>query len=108
MSLASSIMKFCEENGRVYHGWKPERGYILPSDEEESKRLDLQHQVFSLTFDGALHICPAGKEGPPLKRVLDAGTGTGIWAIDFAEAHPETHVVGVDLSPIQPTLYVKG
>ena len=30
------------------------------------------------------------------------GTGTGIWAIDYADEHPETHVFGVDLSPIQP------
>jgi hypothetical protein len=44
---------------------------------------DMQHHVFYLTFDGALYTCPAGKEGPPLRRVLDAGTGTGIWAMDF-------------------------
>ncbi|ENH74485.1 hypothetical protein FOC1_g10009903 [Fusarium oxysporum f. sp. cubense race 1] len=28
--------------------------------------------------------------------------GTGVWAIDFADAHPETEVIGIDLSPIQP------
>ncbi|KAL2145391.1 hypothetical protein VTI28DRAFT_7318 [Corynascus sepedonium] len=102
-SLASSIMRFRQENGRSYHGWKPEKGYILPSDEQESDRLDMQHHVFYLTFDGALHTCPAGKEGPPLRRVLDAGTGTGIWAMDFGDTHPGTHVVGLDLSPIQPS-----
>ncbi|KAK4457559.1 Phosphoethanolamine N-methyltransferase 1 [Cladorrhinum samala] len=101
-SLASSILKFRQENGRKYHAYKPERGYILPSDELESDRLDLQHHIFLLSFDSALHICPAGKDGKPLKRVLDAGTGTGIWAVDFADEHPETHVIGVDLSPIQP------
>lgn len=31
------------------------------------------------------------------------GTGTGIWAIDFADKHPESKVIGVDLSPIQPS-----
>jgi SAM-dependent methyltransferase len=35
--------------------------------------------------------------------VLDIGTGTGIWAIDFADAFPEAAVTGLDLSPIQPT-----
>lgn len=30
------------------------------------------------------------------------GTGTGIWAVDYADAHPGAEVVGVDLSPIQP------
>lgn len=48
----------------------------------------MQHHVFYLTFDGALHTCPAGKEGPPLRRVLDAGTGTGIWAMDFGIRAP--------------------
>ncbi|RDW82220.1 hypothetical protein BP6252_03332 [Coleophoma cylindrospora] len=36
------------------------------------------------------------------KRVLDAGTGTGIWAIDFADQFPDAEVIGSDLSPIQP------
>lgn len=30
------------------------------------------------------------------------GTGTGIWAIHFAKQHPQSHVVGTDLSLIQP------
>jgi len=34
--------------------------------------------------------------------VLDIGTGTGIWAIDVADAYPAAEVVGTDLSPIQP------
>lgn len=33
--------------------------------------------------------------------VIDIGTGTGIWAIDFADEHPESEVIGTDLSPIQ-------
>ncbi|PCD20256.1 hypothetical protein AU210_016668 [Fusarium oxysporum f. sp. radicis-cucumerinum] len=33
------------------------------------------------------------------------GTGTGIWAIDVADEHPEAEVLGVDLSPIQPSMY---
>ncbi len=36
------------------------------------------------------------------KRCLDIGTGTGIWAIDFADEYPDTTVIGTDLSPIQP------
>jgi hypothetical protein len=76
-----------------------------------------------------------------LNRVLDVGTGTGIWAIDFGEpsvlinekitdtqlpfssgrtsritgicsglkiksALTVVKVIGIDLSPIQPSLYV--
>ncbi|KAK3985306.1 Phosphoethanolamine N-methyltransferase 1 [Cladorrhinum sp. PSN332] len=101
-SLASSILRFRQENGRKYHAYKPERAYILPSDEQESDRLDMQHHVFLLSFDANLYLSPAGRDGKPLRRVLDAGTGTGIWAVDFADEHPESHVIGVDLSPIQP------
>jgi SAM-dependent methyltransferase len=34
--------------------------------------------------------------------VLDIGTGTGIWAIEFADEFPGAVVIGTDLSPIQP------
>ncbi|KAK3321507.1 S-adenosyl-L-methionine-dependent methyltransferase [Cercophora scortea] len=99
-SLASSIYRFREENGRTYNAYK-EGAYFLPNDESENSRLDLQHNLCILMQDNRLFISPAGKD-KPLGRVLDAGCGTGIWAIDFADEHPESSVVGVDLSPIQP------
>ncbi|EOA84363.1 uncharacterized protein SETTUDRAFT_164523 [Exserohilum turcica Et28A] len=37
-------------------------------------------------------------------RVLDLGTGTGIWAIDFADRYPSCEVLGTDLSPTQPSM----
>ncbi|RDW88352.1 S-adenosyl-L-methionine-dependent methyltransferase-17 [Coleophoma cylindrospora] len=101
-SIAESIRKHREENGRTYHKFKEEKGYILPNDETEIDRLDLQHHLFGLTFNNRLHLCPAGKENK-LHRALDAGTGTGIWAIDFADEHPECEVLGIDLSPMQPS-----
>lgn len=101
-SLASSIAKYRMENGRTYHTYK-EGSYHLPNDEIENERLDLQHQLCFLTFNNKLFTCPAGVD-KPLKRVLDAGCGTGAWAMDMADEHPETEVIGVDLSPIQPTL----
>ncbi|KNB16444.1 hypothetical protein FOXG_14305 [Fusarium oxysporum f. sp. lycopersici 4287] len=89
------------ENGRSYHAFK-EGKYVLPNDETENDRLDLQHMLFTLTFDGSLINHPQ-ENGSSRRRVLDAGTGTGVWAIDYAEDHPESHVIGVDLSPTQPT-----
>lgn len=75
--------------------------YNFPNDEGENDRLDLQHHLFCLTFDGNIFTAPIPKD-QAIHRVLDVGTGTGIWAIDYADAHPEAHVSGVDLSPIQP------
>jgi trans-aconitate methyltransferase len=52
-----------------------------------------------LTLDGALYRAPIKN----VQNVLDVGTGTGIWAIEFAEENPSATVLGTDLSPIQPT-----
>ncbi|KAH7241149.1 S-adenosyl-L-methionine-dependent methyltransferase, partial [Fusarium redolens] len=35
-------------------------------------------------------------------KILDIGTGTGIWAIDMADEYPSAEVVGTDISAVQP------
>jgi len=81
-----------------YHRYRDGK-YLLPEDEAEQDRLDLQHEIFNKTFDGKLALSPVPNQQ---HHVLDLGTGTGLWVIDFADQHPEAHVIGVDLSPIQP------
>ncbi|WYZ45021.1 hypothetical protein EsH8_VIII_000337 [Colletotrichum jinshuiense] len=100
ISLTSSIFDCQIENGRSYHSMS-EGKYVYPNDDLELARLDLQHHIWLLTFDGAL-ACSPGRH--TAKRVLDMGTGTGIWAIDFADTYPESEVIGVDLSASQPDL----
>lgn len=96
-SLKSSITKYREENGRRYHAFRDGK-YLMPNDDIEQDRLDLNHHTLSLVMHGKLALAPVHNPS----RVLDAGTGTGIWAIDFADQCPGAHVVGCDLSPIQP------
>ncbi|KAI1138507.1 S-adenosyl-L-methionine-dependent methyltransferase [Hypoxylon sp. FL0543] len=98
MTLDSSLYHFVQENGRTYHRYKEGR-YFLPNDTAEQERLDLQHQLFTIAIGNKLNIAPL--PGDP-RRVLDIATGTGIWAIEFAVQHPDSHVIGTDLSPIQP------
>lgn len=52
-----------------------------------------------LLFDGKLHFAPIRDP----RNVLDAGTGTGAWVLDFAHSHPECRVFGVDVMPVQPS-----
>lgn len=93
-------MKHREENGRTYHAYKDGK-YSFPNDDDEASRLDLQHHIHLLANDGKLATAPFDKDFP-IHRVLDVGTGTGIWAIDYADENPQTKVLGIDLSPIQP------
>ncbi|KAF9880194.1 hypothetical protein CkaCkLH20_02148 [Colletotrichum karsti] len=100
-SVHTSVRQYREENGRTYHSYK-EGKYIMPNDERENERLDVQHNMFILAFDGRLGTSPPNDPKSKVGRVLDVGTGTGVWAMDFGEDHPEAEVIGIDLSPIQP------
>ncbi|KAJ3466642.1 hypothetical protein MRS44_004206 [Fusarium solani] len=119
-SLRSSILSYRQENGRTYHQYKDgskatfavdlidqvlirRLEYNMPNDDLECERLDLQHHLFILTLDGRLGLAPPNDPDSNVKRVLDVGTGTGIWAVDFGDEHPKAQVIGVDLSPIQPS-----
>jgi hypothetical protein len=45
-------------------------------------RLDILHHVGLLLLKDKLHLAPIGSNP---QRILDIGTGTGIWAIDCGE-----------------------
>jgi len=64
------------------------------------EQLDLGHHIYLMLLDNRLFLAPIA---PDPQNVLDIGTGTGIWAIDFADSWPSAQVIGTDLSPIQPT-----
>ncbi|WQF89507.1 Putative S-adenosyl-L-methionine-dependent methyltransferase superfamily [Colletotrichum destructivum] len=100
-SIKNSILEYRIENGRSYHKYKDGK-YAWPNDERENDRLDMQHEICNVTFHGRLGLAPPCDEGAKVGRVLDVGTGTGLWAIDYGDSHPEAEVLGVDLSPIQP------
>ncbi|EGU82511.1 hypothetical protein FOXB_06975 [Fusarium oxysporum f. sp. conglutinans Fo5176] len=93
-SLRSSILDYRHENGRTYHRFKDGK-YNLPNDERENERLDLQNHLFLRTFDNKLDLAAPNLPGSNVERVLDVGTGTGIWAIDFADDHHEAELTSV-------------
>ncbi|KAG4416324.1 hypothetical protein IFR04_010543 [Cadophora malorum] len=99
-SVDSSITQYRIENGRRYHAYK-DGLYWAPNDERQNENLDISHHKYLLCLDHKLVLAPIDDN---IERALDIGTGTGIWAIDFADEHPNTDVIGTDLSPIQPSL----
>ncbi|KAK3934753.1 S-adenosyl-L-methionine-dependent methyltransferase [Diplogelasinospora grovesii] len=129
-SIASSVYRHAYEGGRRFHSYKYGR-YPLPNDDEscnwallfditkapiirtswgiglanavialvEQRREAVKHAMMMEVTDGTLYHCPIDKNA---KKIIDVGTGTGVWAIEVAEALPDTQVLGIDLSPIQP------
>ncbi|KAJ6255796.1 hypothetical protein Dda_9477 [Drechslerella dactyloides] len=74
----------------------------MPNDESpqsEMDRLDLSHHLITVLQRGNLHAAPIGDKP---QKILDIGTGTGIWAIEMADKYPSAHIIGNDISPIQP------
>ncbi|GAB1312861.1 S-adenosyl-L-methionine-dependent methyltransferase [Madurella fahalii] len=88
-----------EDGGRTYHTYKAGT-YLMPNDTEEQDRLDLQHKMTGLIFRGRLSLVPFPK---PPANVLDVATGSGIWAIEFAEQHPSSRVTAIDIGNIYPS-----
>ena len=100
-SLTSSITRHHEEWNRTYHQFgRDQNKYWCPNDDQQNDALDIHHHLLTLLLDGELFLAPI--DGPNVREVLDLGCGTGIWSIDFADAHPDAQVTGIDLSPIQP------
>ena len=97
-SISSSVLQYSYENGRRYNAFRGGVNYVLPNDEEEQDRLDLTHHLWLLVGGGDIIKAPI--QSP--QKVLDLGTGTGIWAIEFGDRFPSAEVIGTDLSVIQP------
>ncbi|OJJ42111.1 hypothetical protein ASPZODRAFT_77660, partial [Penicilliopsis zonata CBS 506.65] len=99
-SLTSSVLKNEFKHGRRYHSYQS-GAYMFPNDEREQDRLDMTHYIYFMTFNDRLFLAPIDLRD---KRVLDIGTGTGIWAVQLGDDHPEAEqIIGNDLSAIQPS-----
>ncbi|KAK3943255.1 S-adenosyl-L-methionine-dependent methyltransferase [Diplogelasinospora grovesii] len=99
-SLSSSILAYRKMYGRTYANFTTGTENWTPNDETQNNSLDMLHHMVYLAYGNRLFQAPIGNSP---SRVLDIGTGTGIWAIDFADEFPVCEVIGTDLSPIQPS-----
>ncbi|KAK3399768.1 S-adenosyl-L-methionine-dependent methyltransferase [Sordaria brevicollis] len=100
-SLSSSIYNYRTVHGRTYHGEVGNAESWQPNDERHVEAMEIFHHAMLVQLDGKLHLSPLDKK--KVQKVLDVGTGSGLWAIDFADEYPNAEVIGTDVSPIQPT-----
>jgi SAM-dependent methyltransferase len=101
-SVASSVLRYEWKHGRRYHSYHAGT-YNFPNDEREQDRLDMIHHVFYRLLHDRLFLAPIDPDDG--LRVLDIGTGTGMWPVDLGDQFPKASLIlGNDLSPIQPKL----
>ncbi|KAG8873299.1 hypothetical protein FRB98_009095 [Tulasnella sp. 332] len=94
--------QFKKLHGRAFTSQSDD--YMLPADDREHSRLDLQHNVLKFHLR-SLYPYPRWVERllrPDQERqpaVLDIGTGSGRWAVEMALQFPHIEVLGIDLVP---------
>ncbi|KAJ0323048.1 hypothetical protein COL5a_008495 [Colletotrichum fioriniae] len=76
------VIDYPEEYGRRYHAFRP-GSYSFPNDEVEMERLDMAHAMMVRAIGSKLWLAPLAKE--KIHRILDIGTGTGIWAVEIGD-----------------------
>ncbi|KAF8916737.1 S-adenosyl-L-methionine-dependent methyltransferase [Mucidula mucida] len=86
----------------------PDVKYLLPSDEAERKRLELQHKYLTRKLcDGHTIFAPIAVSRSDLK-ILDSATGTGAWINEVYNEVPIADFIGIDIQDrLFPTVTFK-
>ncbi|KAK1775504.1 hypothetical protein QBC45DRAFT_422123 [Copromyces sp. CBS 386.78] len=100
-SISSSILEYRTINGRTYYSNSvTDTSYWGPNDQKQNEILDIFHHTITIALNNDLYKAPIIDKP---KNMLNISTGTGLWAMDFAEKFPDCNVIGTDVSTIQPT-----
>ncbi|KAK1989708.1 S-adenosyl-L-methionine-dependent methyltransferase [Colletotrichum falcatum] len=98
-SITSSIYRYENLHDRTYHSDQFSSTYWAPNDRPQGDVMEVCHDLFCEVFNGRLFYAQFPKN---TQKILDIGTGTGTWAIKVGETQPQSVVIGIDMSPIQP------
>nr|GAT51065.1 S-adenosyl-L-methionine-dependent methyltransferase [Mycena chlorophos] len=84
-----------EHKPRAYQEY-PGSQYILPTDAPERQRLALQHRTLKNMFGERILFAPVELQKDD--KVLDTGTGPGLWILDLATSvDPSVQMTGIDI-----------
>ncbi|KAL0091076.1 S-adenosyl-L-methionine-dependent methyltransferase [Phycomyces blakesleeanus] len=78
-------------DGRNFYRTEIKNNYLLPCDDEEVERLEVNHLLAKLYFS------PIEEQLKQGIRVLEVGTGPGWWLQDMAKDFPASHFTGTDI-----------
>ncbi|KAF4431821.1 hypothetical protein F53441_13875 [Fusarium austroafricanum] len=98
-SVTASILEYRTIQGRTYHSDRHASEYVMPNDEQQLQSIDITHHYLTILLDDNLFLAPIS---PHVQKVLDVGTGSGVWAMQVPPPVPAAQVIGSDLSPCQP------
>ncbi|KAH6716438.1 hypothetical protein BKA61DRAFT_721036 [Leptodontidium sp. MPI-SDFR-AT-0119] len=98
-AMSDTHRKLVQENGRKYHAdvWDGLENWE-PLDEVQINCHALSHDVWKSADEGRLCRAPFRRGA----NVLDIGTGSGTWAIQFADNNDSCNALGIDICPMQP------
>ncbi|KAJ7109433.1 S-adenosyl-L-methionine-dependent methyltransferase [Mycena epipterygia] len=99
----NGIEFYYEMHGRKFNAMN--RTYLLPVDADEIKRSSLLHRLIQFVFNGRIYVGPVKEtlQFGEYRKVLDLGTGQGVWAVELCDLFSWVRVTGVDVVPIQFT-----
>ncbi|CAO3642133.1 unnamed protein product [Cunninghamella blakesleeana] len=81
--------------GRNFKQGKEGKTELLPCDDEECERLEINHIALKCLF-GTTHISPVEEALKKGVWVLELNCGPGCWIKELAKLYPNSHFVGVD------------
>ncbi|KAI8890271.1 S-adenosyl-L-methionine-dependent methyltransferase [Backusella circina FSU 941] len=96
MTVQDQDTKFEWKNGRLL-AEDQHVSYILPSDQTEVDRLELNHNLWKNVMNG-LFKSPLHEKLTQGIRVLDIGCGPGWWTRDMAKLYPNSEFIGIDMA----------
>ncbi|KXJ88590.1 S-adenosyl-L-methionine-dependent methyltransferase [Microdochium bolleyi] len=104
IEVPEEIRQHAMEGRFRYHAYGSST-YAFPNDDIEQSCDEEIYQSSLMLCGGTHHLAPvADALSVPGSRVLDLGTGTGLWSLEMGDKYPNAKFLGIDISPIQPTL----